>query len=141
MKRTALMSALIALAASAAPLTQTARPEAGRNWASPLGDPAATRFSSLTQINTANVKTLTRAWTFHTGSARFAYPPMIVDSVMYFSAPNGVFAVDAVTGKQLWKYPPAPAPATPPVPTPAAAGGARGGRGGDVGKNVRGPVY
>ena len=66
-----------------------------------------------------------RAWTYHTGSARFAGAPMVVDSVMYFSAPNGVYAVDAVTGTQIWKYTPvpattAPAPAAVPPATPAA---------------------
>src|SRR5215470_16753420 len=85
--------------------------EAGRDWAYPLGDQAATRFSTLTQISTSNVHNLTRAWTFHTGSGRFAYPPMVVNSVMYFSAPNGVFAIDAVTGQEIWKYPPAEPPA------------------------------
>ena len=114
MKRVAFAIALSLLAAVATVMTQTTgSAAAGRNWASPLGDPGATRFSTLAQINTSNVHTLTRAWTFHTGSTRFAYPPMIVDSVMYFSAPNGVFAIDAVTGKQIWKYP-AETPAPPP---------------------------
>jgi quinoprotein glucose dehydrogenase len=126
---------------------------AGRDWAFPLGDPGATRFSSLNQINTSNVQNLTRAWTFHTQSGRFAYPPMVVDSVMYFTAPNGVFAVDAVTGQQIWKYP-ATSAAPAPTPVPAArgqrgaapgedeAGGGRGGgRGGGAGTAVRGPVY
>ena len=98
---------------------------AGKNWTFPSGDQGATRFSTLNQITTANVATLERAWTYHTGSQRFAGAPMVVDSVMYFSAPNGVYAVDAVTGTQIWKYtpvPPAttPAPATP-APDPAAA--------------------
>ncbi|TAK10853.1 MAG: quinoprotein glucose dehydrogenase [Acidobacteria bacterium] len=150
MKRTVFVIALVVVAATAVGFTQTSRPEAGRNWASPLGDPGATKFSTLTQINTTNVKNLKRAWTFHTGSDRFAYPPMIVDSVMYFSAPNGVFALDAVTGKQLWRYPAeAPAPPAPPANPPAGAGaaraggggGGRGGRGGGVGTDVRGPIY
>src|SRR6187455_3650279 len=102
---------------------------AGQNWTYPSGDQGATRFSTLNQITTANVATLERAWTYHTGSARFAGAPMVVDSVMYFSAPNGVYAVDAVTGTQLWKYTPVTAttaPATPPAgaaaaPPPAAA--------------------
>src|SRR4051812_43630368 len=79
---------------------------AGRDWPYPQGDPGGTRFSTLTQTNTDNVATLQRAWTFHTGSGRFAMSPMVVDSVMYFSAPNGVYAVDAVTGQQIWKYAP-----------------------------------
>src|SRR5262249_17190853 len=94
-----------------------------------------------TQIHADNVASLKRAWTFHTGSGRFASSPMVVDSVMYFSAPNGVYAVDAVTGKQIWKYTPAgdaapstaPAPAAPPPPPPAGEESdapQRGGRGG-----------
>ncbi len=125
--------------------------EAGRDWAYPLGDQAATRFSTLTQISTSNVQNLTRAWTFHTGSGRFAYPPMVVNSVMYFSVPNGVFAIDAVTGLQIWKYPPeAVAPSEPGAggqrgtqPTEFGAGGGRrsGGRGDSAGTAERGPVY
>src|SRR5262245_12369100 len=81
--------------------------QAGPDWPYHQGDPGGTRFSTLTQINVANVETLKRAWTFHTGSGRFASSPLVVDSVMYFSAPNGVYAVDAVTGRQIWKYTPA----------------------------------
>ena len=66
--------------------------EAGRDWPQPQGDLGSTRYSSLTAINTSNVQGLKRAWTFHTGSGRFASAPMVIDSVMYFSAPNGVYA-------------------------------------------------
>src|SRR6185503_12792072 len=49
---------------------------------------------------------------------------MVIDSVLYFSAPNGVYAVDGVTGKQIWRYAP-----------PAGSGGGRtrGGRAGGGG--------
>ena len=112
--------------------------QAGRDWTNHLGDAGGTRFSTLTQINPANVTTLKRAWTFHTGSGRFASSPMVVDSVMYFSAPNGVYAVDAVTGRQMWKY----------VPS-ADAGQQAGGGGGGLGRGtvnsagtaLRGPAY
>ena len=127
MKRIAVVSTLMIAVASAIAFSQAAsNPTAGRNWSSPLGDPGSTLYSTLNQITPANVKNLERAWTFHTGSDRFAYPPMIVDSVMYFSAPNGVFAVDAVTGKQIWKYAGDAPPAAPPAPTPAAAAAAAG---------------
>src|SRR6476659_5092181 len=102
-----LMAALAAVVSSLV-VAQKVGP-AGNNWPSPQGDPAGTRFSTLTQINTSNVTSLERAWTFHTGSGRFAVSPMVIDSVMYFSAPNGVYAVDGVTGEQIWKFvPPAP---------------------------------
>ncbi len=144
-------------------------PEAGRDWAAPQADPGGTRYSTLTQINASNVQQLKRAWTFRTGSGRFANAPMVVDSVMYFSAPNGVFAVDAVTGQQVWKFVPPgslAAEAAPPtrgggagrisgdegdVPVSGAAapaarggGGGGGGRGGapnTAGTAVRGPAY
>ncbi len=97
--------------------------QAGRDWPYHQADAGGTRFSTLTQINTSNVKNLKHVWTFHTGSGRFASAPMVIDSVIYFSAPNGVYAIDGVTGKQIWKY-------APPSGTASAAGrGGRGGRG------------
>ena len=68
-------------------------------------DQGATRYSTLDQITTANVARLKRAWTFHTGDKAgfFESTPIVVDSVMYFSAGNGFYAVDAVTGTQIWK--------------------------------------
>jgi len=138
--------------------------QAGRDWPYHQGDQGGTRYSTLTQINASNVKNLQRAWTFHTGSGRFSSSPMVIDSVMYFSAPNGIYAIDAVTGKQIWKYgPPSAAPANsapPAVPTPApgrgaagpgaappgggrtaGAGGGRGGGADSAGTAVRGPAY
>ena len=79
---------------------------AQNNWANFGQDPGATKFSTLSQINTENVGKLTRAWTFHTGddSGFFESGLIVIDGVMYFSAQNGVFALDAATGTQLWKY-------------------------------------
>ena len=110
---------------------------AGRDWTYNLGDPGGTRFSTLSQIDTGNVARLRRAWTFHTGSGRFAGSPMVVDGVMYFSAPNGVYAIDAVTGKQIWKY-------VPEFTEPGGGGGGGGlGRGtvNSAGTALRGPMY
>jgi quinoprotein glucose dehydrogenase len=136
-KQTAIVAAFAVLVGAVSIAQQAALP--GRNWITHQGDQGGTRFSTLSEINVSNVARLTRAWTFHTGSGRFASAPMVVDSVMYFSAPNGVYAVDAVTGRQIWKYAPAPASAD------AAAGGRRGGgRGGDgpsIGAATRGPAY
>lgn len=76
------------------------------NWMSFGQDPGGTKFSTLAQINTKNVKDLTRAWTFHTGDTGgfFESTPLAIDSILYFSAANGVYALDAVTGQQIWKY-------------------------------------
>jgi len=79
---------------------------AQNNWVYFGQDQGATKYSSLAQINTSNVKNLKRAWTFHTGdkSGFFESTPLVIDSVMYFSAQNGFYAIDAVTGQQLWKF-------------------------------------
>jgi glucose dehydrogenase len=76
------------------------------NWAAFGQDPGATKFSTLTQITAENVKNLKRAWTFHTGdkSGFFESGLIVIDGVMYFSAPNGVYALDAATGSEIWKY-------------------------------------
>lgn len=66
----------------------------------------AQRYSSLSQINQKNVHQLALAWKVETGvKATFQATPIVVDGVMYVSLPfNHVLALDAVTGKQLWKY-------------------------------------
>ena len=80
---------------------------AQNNWSAWGQDAGGTKFSTLAQINTTNVATLTRAWTFHTGDTGgfFESTPLAIDGVLYFSAANGVFAIDGVTGQQIWKHP------------------------------------
>jgi quinohemoprotein ethanol dehydrogenase len=66
------------------------------------------RFSPLTSINTSNVDRLGLAWkkdlgTFHAQEAT----PIVVDGLIIFpSAWNIVYALDAVTGEQRWVYDP-----------------------------------
>jgi quinoprotein glucose dehydrogenase len=101
MTRKPLALAVFAAAVSSATL-------AGQNnWVYYGQDQGATRFSTLAQINADNVAKLTRAWTFHTGdkSGFFESTPLVVDSVMFFAAGNGFYAIDAVTGQQIWKVP------------------------------------
>jgi quinoprotein glucose dehydrogenase len=76
-----------------------------KNWVYYGQDQGGTRYSSLDQISTSNVTSLTRAWTFHTGdkSGFFESTPLVIDSVVYFAAGNGFYALDAVTGQQIWK--------------------------------------
>ena len=125
------MAVLVCVAATATGYGQSGTASNGntpaaKNWAYPLGDQGATRYSTLSQITTANVGTLTRAWTFHTGTGRFAYPPMIVDGVIYFSAPSGIFAVDGVKGTLLWRYPEGPITPLSAATAAAAAAAAPG---------------
>src|SRR5258706_4713338 len=71
----------------------------GRNY-------SETRFSPLKQIDAANVKNLGLAWSFDTDTKRgLEATPIIIDGVMYTTGSwSVVFAIDARTGKQLWKW-------------------------------------
>ena len=64
------------------------------------------RFSTLTQINQDNVKNLELAWKFKSGvAATFQASPLVINNVMFISLPhNHVVALDAKTGKELWRY-------------------------------------
>ncbi len=67
-------------------------------------DPGARRFSPLTQITPQNVATLTRAWTFDTGSAAMQVTPLVIGGVMYVTAGANIFALEPETAKVLWKF-------------------------------------
>ena len=67
-------------------------------------DPGARRFSPLTQITPQNVATLTRAWTFDTGSSGMQVTPLVIDGVMYVSTGANLFALEPETAKVLWKF-------------------------------------
>lgn len=71
------------------------------------------RYSTLTAIDTSNVKDLAVAWTYRTGDAdtvnnsQIQCNPIIVDGVMYATSPKlKLLAIDAATGKEKWVFDP-----------------------------------
>jgi glucose dehydrogenase len=78
------------------------------DWRYPGNDPESTRYSPLSQINTHNVTKLQRVWTFHVGdpagNVNSEGAPLVIDGVMYLDAGKNVFALDPVTGQQIWKF-------------------------------------
>ncbi len=78
------------------------------DWPTFGNDPGAMRFSSLHQIDSANVAQLKPAWTFRTGKPGSEAIPIVVDSVMYLTSPDGVYALVPETGELLWKADAAP---------------------------------
>jgi PQQ-dependent dehydrogenase (methanol/ethanol family) len=66
------------------------------------------RHSPLAKIDRTNVEKLGLAWSYELGSTRgVEATPIVVDGVMYVSgAWSLVFALDAASGKLLWKYDP-----------------------------------
>lgn len=77
-----------------------------KEWPSSGYDYTNQRMSPLTQINTGNIQKLGLAWQFKTGvAASFQATPIVTGGVMYVSLPyNHVVALDARTGKELWRY-------------------------------------
>src|SRR5258707_15113465 len=65
-------------------------------------------FSTLQQINDKNVNGLGLAWYMDIdGAMGVVAEPVVVDGVIYVSAPQSrVYAVDAASGKLIWKYDP-----------------------------------
>jgi PQQ-dependent dehydrogenase (methanol/ethanol family) len=80
----------------------------GKNWTMYGRDYSNQRWSPLRQINETNVKGLAVAWMYQTGISHlgsFETSPIVVDGVMYLTTPyNTAMAVDARTGRQLWRY-------------------------------------
>ena len=96
------------LAAPQAPSNPSPRgsAEESRDWPAYGGAPENTHYSSLAQINRANVKELKVAWSFDTGEqGGLETSPIVVDGVLYGITPTQkVFALDAASGKLLWKF-------------------------------------
>ncbi|HXX12120.1 MAG TPA: PQQ-dependent dehydrogenase, methanol/ethanol family [Burkholderiales bacterium] len=96
-------AALAAMAMSGTALAQA-------EWQHYGNDQSNTRFSSLDQINTGNVKNLKVVWAHSLGTSDSQESsPLIVDGTMYVTSSTGpryVFALDAKTGEKKWTYQP-----------------------------------
>jgi quinohemoprotein ethanol dehydrogenase len=66
------------------------------------------RFSPLARIHRENVASLGPAWSFMTGTRRgLEATPIVVDGVLYATGSwSVVFALDAATGRELWRFDP-----------------------------------
>jgi quinoprotein glucose dehydrogenase len=81
------------------------------DWPEYHGGPDRNHFSPLTQIDTTNVHRLKIAWTYRSGGAdtvrnstQMQCNPIVVAGVLYgVSAGSQAFALDAATGRELWK--------------------------------------
>ncbi len=75
-------------------------------WLTYSGSYRSWRYSELNQINTANARTLASAWVFQNAAlGSFETTPLVIDGVMYGTGQdNRAFAIDAQTGKAIWRY-------------------------------------
>ncbi|PYU40583.1 MAG: PQQ-dependent dehydrogenase, methanol/ethanol family, partial [Acidobacteria bacterium] len=78
----------------------------GNNWLLNGRTFDAGHFSPLQQITDKNIGGLGLAWFLDIdGAMGVVSEPIVVDGVIYLSAPlSKVYAVDAATGKLLWKF-------------------------------------
>ena len=75
------------------------------DWPSYNGDYTGRRFSSLTQITPQNVAHLQAQWVFHSKNAGvLEATPIVVNGIMYMTASNDAYALNAQTGQVLWHH-------------------------------------
>ena len=76
------------------------------NWLMYSGDYKSRRYTSLDQIDTANVARLQVRWVYQMEElGRAGTTPLVVDGVMYVTEPpSSVIALDAGTGRPYWRY-------------------------------------
>lgn len=110
------------------------------DWLTYDGNLSGNRYNQLSQINRSNVSGLVPKWIFsvplwaqflpdtayyHENMKYFGLEttPLVADGVMYITGPQSVYALDAVTGRPIWKY---SRPRTPGIVSDASLGTNRG---------------
>jgi alcohol dehydrogenase (cytochrome c) len=74
-------------------------------WPTYHGDYSGKRHSTLTEITPDNVHQLALEWIFQTnGGQTIKGTPIVNDGIMYVTTPDNLWAVDARTGRQIWRY-------------------------------------
>ncbi|NKB98173.1 MAG: PQQ-binding-like beta-propeller repeat protein [Pseudomonadales bacterium] len=82
------------------------------DWPVYLGDNGRQHYTPLSQIDSSNVASLGVAWRYDSGELRgqsstMYTSPLVVNGVLYGLSPKLVaFALDAATGKELWRHDP-----------------------------------
>jgi len=93
---------------NSSPQSEADRYDNYTDWAIYRGDKKSNQYAELAQINATNVHKLQPAWEYHTGDPNgpsMYSNPIIVDGLMYFTTPRlDAIALDAVTGKEVWKF-------------------------------------
>lgn len=92
-------------------MSKMTQPPAGA-WPMYNGDYSGRRFSPLNKINDRNVSALSLAWVYRVNAggpgggfgSSVSATPVLVDGVLYFTVPDHVWAVDARTGREVWRF-------------------------------------
>jgi len=111
------LAALLLLAFRPALAADAPGGKAVAEWRHVGGSIEGQRYSALSDIDKANVKSLKVAWTYHTGdfsagdqthaTTAFEAAPIEIEGTLYFCTPNDhVIALDPETGREKWKFDP-----------------------------------
>ena len=84
-------------------------------WTHYGGDAGGSRYSSATQITRENVRSLKKAWEYHTGdadrpeeqrgsSATEGTPILVEDSLIFCTPFNEIIALDPASGEEKWRF-------------------------------------
>lgn len=101
------VAAAVLAVAAVGGLSSRARSAPGaRDWPVFNGDGNGDHYSPLTQINRRNVGQLRPAWSYDTGEeGGLETNPLVIGGVVYANTPSRkVIALDAVSGRLLWKF-------------------------------------
>ncbi len=80
------------------------------SWPTYNGDYSGRRFSPIRLLNTKNVQELSPSWTIRLingapgHGVRISATPLLSNGILYVSSLDNVWAVDARTGRELWRY-------------------------------------
>ena len=73
-------------------------------WPSYYGNIGGNRYSALNQINTMNVGKLALQWIYPIQYQPLEMTPLVSGGLMFVTGPNQVFALDARSGREVWRY-------------------------------------
>ncbi len=76
------------------------------DWPTYNGGPGGNRYTTLTQIDKSNVARLGVSWmmTMQGAGGQLQVTPVVVGGVMYVAGVNECVALDAGSGRQIWRY-------------------------------------
>ena len=89
--------------AANADFAEILKPRPG-DWPTYHGRLDGNRHSTLAQITTANVRTLSLRWVHSLRGFDNEMTPLVLDGIMYITATNQVSAIDAATGREIWRF-------------------------------------
>jgi alcohol dehydrogenase (cytochrome c) len=77
----------------------------GVDWPTYNGDTRGNRYTTATQIDKTTVARLAPRWMFTVPTnSRLQMTPVVVGGIMYVTAPNECYALDAGSGRQVWHF-------------------------------------